>query len=512
MNMKKWCAVLALGAALALLLALLGACSGQLGDSVESEEPQTGVVEPETMGDDQELAEINFWLLDVYSRGGDHGARIQQAINAITEPAIGASVNLTYMSLGEWKTKVQLSLAGGERIDLLTACQGSKVAQLYTRGMVLDITDYLTEYAPDALQLCGPYLDCFTYDGRIYGLPSYRDYVVNCVLLMRTDILQELGMEEQVQNLKTWEQLEELFEAVRQNYQNQGIYATATGLTLAGYLSHSGEISGYEVFDSLGDATGAVYTDMEGNVQNLFALPAYEEELQMSARWYENGWIHPEAPVWTDITEGMIKQGVAFSCVSGCKKGMEVPKSASLGYPLTALITAPGKIVSSNVSSWGCAVPATCEEPEAACQLINMLFTDETLMNLLTYGEEGVDYTVDDGVHVSPKPEQYTAADYLIGNYSLLKPLDGNPADYYSSISKTLEQAPQNPYFGFALDTTQLETEIGSISAVVEQYRQTLTRGAYTQELYQEFLQKLEMAGVQSYLDAIQLQLDAWMK
>lgn len=52
---------------------------------------------------------------------------------------------------------------------------------------------------------------------------------------------------------------------------------------------------------------------------------------------------------------------------------------------------------------------------------------------------------------------------------------------------------------------------VSQISAVTDQYQQTLQCGGYTPELYQEYLSKLDTAGVQDYLAAVQTQLDAWI-
>ena len=57
----------------------------------------------------------------------------------------------------------------------------------------------------------------------------------------------------------------------------------------------------------------------------------------------------------------------------------------------------------------------------------------------------------------------------------------------------------------------QLELLTSQITAVTDQYSQSLLSGLYTPESYQEYLNALDAAGVQDYLDAVQSQLDAWL-
>ena len=74
-----------------------------------------------------------------------------------------------------------------------------------------------------------------------------------------------------------------------------------------------------------------------------------------------------------------------------------------------------------------------------------------------------------------------------------------------------INNAKTSPYLGLSIDTSSLDMYIGQITAVNDQYVKSLTCGAYTKESYEEYLTKLDAAGVQDYLGAFQEQLDAWL-
>ena len=150
------------------------------------------------------------------------------------------------------------------------------------------------------------------------------------------------------------------------------------------------------------------------------------------------------------------------------------------------------------------------EEPEGAARLINALYTDEKLMNMLIRGIEGEDFEVVDGEVHYPADGYYYEADFIMGNNTLLYPLEGQGADYFDRIVEINNAAHISEHLGFVLDTAPLENLSANISAVNDQYTADLFTGNYTPELFEEYKAKLTTAGVQDYLNAIQEQYNAW--
>ena len=394
-------------------------------------------------------------------------------------------------------------------------CAGNGISTMYTNTMAMDITDYMQEYAPETLELLNDFLGPYTYEGRLYGLPTYRNYCANGYVIMRKDILEEIGMLEQGENLSSWSELEEIMAAVAEQYAGTGLYPMAKG---AGgtVVSGNGTLTVDEFdetirWDILGDAISMVRTDEEGNVSLYPAAPEFEQELEMVAEWYDNGWIYPDSTIIDTHGDELMKQGVAFATVQGSEVGIETVKESSIGYAVVCPMRYEGMITTGQLTSWGIGVPITSEEPEAACKFLNMMYTDERIMNLLIWGVEGTDYTMQDDQVVLNENGGYYQADFLIGNNTLLKPLYGNGADFFDQVAKINEEAYRSPYLGFALATEELDLVISQITAVNDQYQQSLCCGEYTPESYQAYLDALDAAGVQDYLNEIQTQLSAWL-
>ena len=56
----------------------------------------------------------------------------------------------------------------------------------------MDITKLLSDYAQPVLDTVGEYIKATTVDGKIYGVPIYRDYSSGVYAVMRTDVLEDL--------------------------------------------------------------------------------------------------------------------------------------------------------------------------------------------------------------------------------------------------------------------------------------------------------------------------------
>ncbi len=528
--MKKFRTILALLLVAMLVVAMFAACgqteeSTQQTPSGDNSAQQSGNQEQEPAGDgeidygdeeEDEMGNIEFWYFDLRMTGADYGQHVEDAINAITEEKINTHVNITWITVSDFQNKFTLAMSGGDTIDLVQIFTFAKLNTLYANNQLTDITALMEQYAPETLELMSDYIGTYTYDGKIYGVPTLRNFVTNGYIIMRKDILEEVGMLEKAENMSSWSEFEEIMAAVNDAYAGSGLYALCKGagksvLSATGSLCHGDLFADSEVYDTLGDSLGVVYSDSEGNVSLYQEQEAYKEELLMAKKWADNGWVYPDSSMIDTHGDELLKQGVAFATIQGSEIGVEVTKGNSCGYELVCAKYYDGMIKTSNLTSWGCGVPVTTENPAGAVKFINLMYTDAEIMNLLTWGVEGTDYEIENGQVKQPESGYYYEADFLIGNNTLLTPLYGNGADFYDRVKQTVDAAECSPYLGFTLNTADLDLVISQISAVVDQYAGALSCGLYSDADYEAYVEKLKAAGVQDYLDAIQTQLNAWI-
>ena len=527
--MKHTKSVLAILLVACLMLALFAACKNEPTEqqstptsNTETETPKQDTPEKEpdqqpekTQEPEEEPTEIVLALYDMRSRCNDYGEPIAEAANKLTKEAINVVGDFHWISPGDWSTKVEVALAAGDRFDVVNLNGWSKINKLYPQGLVMDITDYIDEFAPDAYNLTQEYINCYTFGGRIYGFPTIRNYCKNEYIVMRTDVLRELGLEEKAENLKSWSEYEEILKAVYDNYtvKDGSMYPVglSTVATASDFVVTQDAFDTISLVDNLGDSNEVLYADNDGKVNFYQASDTYRFICEKNQDWFDKGYMWPDSALTSEFVDEVAKQGVLFSFISGSETGIKATKEANFGFEVTVVQVATGMIKTSQPIFTGVCLPVTCEEPEAALKWINMLYTSKDLMNLLVWGVEGSDWHEEDGQVVRDKQEGYLNVDFVLGNNTLLVPIMGNGADFYEIVLKTNEEAVKSRYMGFVIDTSDMSLIISQLSAAKDQYHKSLIYGNYTPERLEEYKSKLEIGGVNDYIAQVQDQLDAWL-
>ena len=525
--MKKQ--LLALLLAAVLLLTLFAACTkseptpgntsepSSSGNTDSSAKPETNepakpeTSEPEEPVDPEDIVDIEFWVLDMRFQGETHGERINELANQITEPR-GVHVNTKFMQIGEFE-KLRTQLASGEVIDVLSMCIFNGVVNMHASSMVMDITDLMNEYAPETLELMKDYIGAYTYEGRIFGVPTLRGYVSNGYIDFRKDMLEEIGMLDKAQNMTSWSEYEEILAAYYDAHGSDNTFAVSPAagslLSSADYHIRGDKFSDIEVTDSLGDSLGVVYADNDGHVSLLQKEESWIYSCKKTKEWFDKGWVYPDALYNDPVVSDMISAKTLLSEIFGAEIGVEQAKQATYKSEPVCTYMYTNLIKTGTLTMWGIGVPITAEEPEAGVKFINMLYTNGDLMKIYINGEEGVDYNLVNG-EAEQIDGQYVQANWVFGNDLLAVPFAGTGADYYERIEEQNKTAKCSPFLGFTLETGDLSLIMSQVSAVTDQYRRFLQCGGFTEADYQEYLDKLSDAGVQEYLDAVQEQLSAW--
>ncbi len=484
------------------------------------DEPETPD-EPDEDEDDEEVVEIVMSILDMKGNLGECADKIEAAVNEISVPEIGVSVDIRYLGFGDYATQVSLMITSGETFDLvnIVPLSGIYFNDMYANGQLMDISSYLAEdYAADLMALMGDYIGAYSFGDGIYGVPTYRIYSTDMFVVMRKDILEELNMVELAENMTTCSELEEIFQAVTDNTDLYAVGGQRYIPPTTTYFCVAEEnFADSIVWDNLGDSLGALFVDENGNMSNAYAHPAFKAQCERMVEWDQKGYIWPDSLTNDEHTDTIMKQNLIFSKIDGSEVGVEVSKKQATGYDVVCPKIASGMVTNSRLVAFGLGVPVTSNEPEAAVKFMDLLYKTPELNTILAFGIEGEDFVTlpsgeieyPDGV--DSNSVEYHNNDYLVGNQFLVAPWNGQGGDFREYSLSVNESAEISPYLGFTIDTSNLATEIAGISACVDEFRPMLTTGGYTDELYQEFLDKLDVAGAQTYIDTLQEQLTGWL-
>lgn len=172
-----------------------------------------------------------------------------------------------------------------------------------------------------------------------------------------------------------------------------------------------------------------------------------------------------------------------------------------------ARIPMSGAMVGDDFRSSSICIPQSSQNKEKAFEVLTLAMTDPELSNLLTYGLEGVNYSLKDGVVVPG--ENYRKA-YFLGNDAVAHPTADQPKDKLSAFLEY--EASLKPYeaMNFQPDFTSVQTEYAAVKKVVSEYAPNLWTGQVNdvETALRELNQKMKDAGLQKLLDEINRQLD----
>ena len=166
-----------------------------------------------------------------------------------------------------------LMMSSSEKLDLmLTLPTGaSSYNNMISQNQFMDISDLLEEYAPEVLDTIGDYMKATTVGDAIYAVPAWRNYVISSYIVMRTDVLEDLGLLEKAQNMTSFTEYEEILDAVK-NSEKWGYLAgivnsDANGLVLPLARNYLGvdNFSDAYYYDELGDLNKMISIDPEGS-------------------------------------------------------------------------------------------------------------------------------------------------------------------------------------------------------------------------------------------------------
>lgn len=445
--------------------------------------------------------------------------RVVDAANAITEKNCGVHADITFYSFGDYMAQIGLLMAAGEPVDVVGLSFGpASFTSLTSAGQLMDITDLLQAEGKETYDMMADYIMADSINGRIFAVPPYRNYSSSLYIIMRTDILEELGLLEKAQNMKSWSEYEEIMAEVGEKTSLSPVCAGSNQviMTTVGDIFSEDAFADTIQFDNLGDSLRLIDNE-DGHITLLPLNENKKKEYTMVKKWYDNGWINKDSIVNTnDSQDTLMKNGIVFSSIQVSEIGVETSKQQLVNYPVTCVEIVKDMLTSTSVNKFGCGIPIKSDDPEAAMRWINEFYTNPDMENLLTFGVEGYDYVVKDGEAVYPDGVDATSvgfhnSDFVVGNYFNCLPWEGSGADFRERSFANLKEAEISPYLGFAVDQSELANTMSALNAIDDEFRGQLCGGMWTEEIYDRYLSQLNAAEVDNYLKTYEDQLSAWV-
>lgn len=494
-----------------LVMSLLAACSG--GNNNDSKGKETN--------DSGEKIETVVFAMPTFNRVPDDLTAIEDAINEIAVEKANVKIKLQLHGVVDYEQKVNLALQSGEQLDVFTS--PGQFANFASKQQLYPLTDLIEEHGKELLDILAQdfgegVLAATSLDGEIYGIPANKGMSVPLNFVYNADMLEEIGYT--ADDINSIHDLPEIFDALLEKYPDVVPFGPVNvSPSTTGIVDY---IIGTHQVDRLTDTSriGVVFGD-SGEVVNLFDTPEFMEGAKIMHDWYNRGYLQRDAATAMSSFSEMIAAGRGFSFIAGYGgQAAHIQLSSQMGKNIQMKRIAPFYFDTAAVNGVVWMVNATTKVPEAAVKLLNLIFTDEQVLNTLLWGLEGRDYVKVGDRHVTfPEGKNADTVDYtayissgIVGSESLQYQYEGIDLSDIDLKVRENKETPRSPYFGFIFDQSSVRIEMSAISNVISQYLPGLETGSLDPETtIPKFVEALNNAGAQSVIDAKQAQLDAWI-
>ncbi len=441
--------------------------------------------------------------------------KVEEAVNAIIFPQTGAKIDFHFYDRATYTNKIQVMLQTGEEVDIaFRTGSGSLGSEAY-----LDISDMLEEYAPDILAKVDDVAwQAVTYKGAIRAIPGQNSWGQTNGWVLKKDLVEKYNFN--YKDVKTLEDLEPFLEAVKEG--EPGI--TPILMAKTGYL---GAPSQQTWCNSIG---GCIVFDVEKGkfVRQLVDNEETIERYRLMNEWYKKGYIAQDA-LALDSYQSEAKTGkYAVLNIAGSYDKTFTKSTDYYGFETVEIYAGLNKYVdASSVAFVSNSIGSTCKHPEKALEVLNLIWKDPELSNLIAYGIEGINYEVNEErsaeigsksvLPTSGSETTYKVAHNWIGplwdqwdsTWNTLEALEE-----LKQINETIKAEGSLPEcFGFNFDSEGFETQVASTASVMTAAKPILETGSMTGD-FDEYLAKvndnLTKVGIDKLLEEVNKQYAEW--
>ncbi|WP_217596663.1 ABC transporter substrate-binding protein [Cohnella sp. GbtcB17] len=438
---------------------------------------------------------------------------VQDEMSRYLSKKINANVKLRPIDMGSWWDKTGLMFASGEQIDLMFTAGWMRFGDEVAKGRFIPLDDLLKRYGRGIRSLLSPaIIEAGKVNGSVYGIVANKEFASSKGLIMRKDLVDKYGID--LSRVRTLADLTPVFAKIKESEPGiSPLQARADRSPLTFVLQ-------YGLFDMLGDGPGVLSrADGSLRVVNLADTPEFEASAKLMHAWNVAGYFNADAAVSKDSEYEAVKAGKAFAFAESLKPGFEIQASRNTGMPMTAVELTKPYTTTADTTSAMFAITKNARHPEKAMMLLNLLYTDPYLLNLLDWGIEGKHYVkradgqIDYPEGVDAKTVGYNLnQSWMFGNQLnsyLWSNEDPRLWEQYRSFNA---EADKSKALGFVFDPERVKNEIAAVASVDEDFAPAINTGALDPALVLPmYRQKLKEAGAEAVIAEKQRQLDAWL-
>ena len=461
---------------------------------------------------------------------GDEPKDQQTVLDAVQEKVkdtLNVTLKVQYYPWADYQEKNKMMANAGDKFDIYLNF-GSDILPAYQqRKQAIKLNDLLDQYGPALKEkISEDNWSWATANGDIIAIPAqYIKDGIYTTAILRGDLREKYNCPE-VTSLDTAAQF---LEAIAKNEPNM-IPCFGGG---ASYLTPHVVDEKYPEATQIGyvSPTAALnvgYWTDEGDdafkVTNYYASKQAKELVDIGVRGYNNGWYSKDLDKGLEGKPQFIGGKVALLNID-YYHFTDIEDNMKKSVPEAKLewsIINPGQKLRIEQCNNFAQISSSSKDPARAIMFLNWIQESQENYDLWYYGIEGTHYTLaDDGSIVLPEGidasnNPYAPTPWYFRN----KDYDRNMSTDSALTKEAVEYFKKAEYFpmitksmGFAFDTTNVTLELGQLEKIATEEWSAIQTGQNQKEgAYENYLKKLDDAGMPKVLEEMQTQLDEYIK
>ena len=456
---------------------------------------------------------------------------VLEAVNDYIADKVGAKLEVVWGTWGDFDEKATNALLSGDSsIDMVFTCSwSSDEYNTYAKnGYFVKLDDLIDEYGAD-LKAAIPesLMQAATIEGAegmgIYAVNGFKDTATQNTWDVNVTLLNELGYTLEDFEAMSFYDFGELFAKAKEVKGDAFYPFLVEPMVLERMVTGSIIVAG----DSGSTNLLSLYLNQDdvsaegpyGNVLlNKFATDEYKAFVTKMHEYYEAGYIDPSlavAETSNDTRTNAQKTGDYLIGTQSYAYGYEYnPEVLDRGIEVKFVPCTDPYVDTTASQGAMMAISTASEHPVESFKFLALLNSDPALMTLMNYGVEGIHYNLNDEglVEFTEERANYSPWTNGMGNVTILPDTVDEGAGFRESFKAYYAGAKGIPSLGFVFNNADVANEMAALGTVAAQYALALDAGAIDPETaLPEFLAALDAAGMQTYLDAANEQLTAYM-
>lgn len=495
-NRKMWLTLISYALIFAMTISL-SSCGGGNG-----EEAASGDAEP---------VNLVWW---VYSSSQDNIPKdveeVMQKANEMTAEKIGVTVELKHKNEDEFAKAME----NGEDFDMAFTCNWcNNFDENAGAGKFYNITKLVKSETPELYDAVDPWWEIGMIGDRIYGVPMLKDLGAEVFFRLNSDYFEgEKGLT--IPETMEFADLEPMLKMWKEDHPDE--YPL--------YMSQSALSGMFQVHERIVGSYLVIPYRNAGTPEGTKIIPIWEDDeymdmLRLLHRWYEEGYINPDAATTTEVPYELhtpVRTGTAWTGYLGWSNpdtvGFNVKLSRFIG-PNMSRATEQGSLIAINAN-------ATEEEAKACLKYMELLYTDTEFRDLLAYGIEGkhFNYYEDTVIRTQEGQDGYLVDNFVTGPATSATVVSASKdiladKDIWEKVYKGYENAQRSDTNGFVFNGTYTDSLTSAMNAVWEENRAAIETGTVDpDEAMADVKKQMEAIGLDQLMEEAQKQMDAYQE